>query len=211
MWQWINQTYNAAFNYHNRNTTSSQTTKEIIGAYGMASSLSVATAVGLNTLVKKHYFKYYLVKLVSYRFVPFFACCAASSFNATIMRYKELKNGVELCDSEGNSYGISKRAGRHVIKSIIMSRVLLQVPSVLLPSFLIYMFKYLKLTPTGKIPAFLFDSVLVAFSCTVALPIAVSLFPEHMKIKTGNLEEEFRNIQDERGRVIKQFIVSKGV
>lgn len=177
----------------------------------MASTLSVATAVGLNNLVTKYPFKNSLLKMVSYRFVPFFACCAASSFNATIMRYKELKKGVELCDSEGNSYGISKKAGQHVIKSIIMSRVLLQVPSVLLPPLLMYIFRYAKLAPTGKIPAFLFDSAMVAISCTVALPIAASLFPEYMKVKTGDLEEEFRNIHDERGRLIKQFIVSKGV
>lgn len=210
-WQWINQTWNAAFNYHNRNTTNAESTNEIEKAYAIASTTSVATAVGLNTLVTKLPFKNYFLKMISYRFVPYFACCAASSFNAIIMRYKELMKGVELTDNEGNSYGISKKAGQIVIKSIVCSRVVLPIPGVLLPPLLMNLLRYCKLAPSGKIAGFLFDTCLCVFTCTIGLPIAVSLYPSWMSINSSELEEEFRNICDAHGKVIDKFIVSKGV
>lgn len=182
-----------------------------MGAYAAACTLSVGTAVGLNKLVTRFPFKNHLLKMVSYRFVPFFACCVASSFNATIMRYKELKKGVELTDIDGKSYGISKKAGEKVITSIILSRIALQVPNVLLPPLLMFVFRSANLAPTKKIPAFLFDSLLTAVSCTIALPLATSLFPDFLKVRSSDLEEEFRDICDEHGRVMRQFIVRKGV
>lgn len=149
--------------------------------------------------------------MISYRFVPYFACCAASSFNAIIMRYKELMKGVELTDSEGNKYGVSKKAGQKVIQSILCSRMTLPIPGVLLPPLLMYSLKYLKIAPQGKITGFLFDTALCTFTCTIALPIAVSIFPEWMEIKASDLEEEYRNICDAHGQLIDKFIVSKGV
>ena len=52
-WQWCNQTYNAAFNYANRNTSNDNSTADIAQAYFSACAVSVSLGVGLNQLVKK--------------------------------------------------------------------------------------------------------------------------------------------------------------
>lgn len=127
------------------------------------------------------------------------------------MRYKELSHGVEVCDEKGNCYGISKNAGQKVIKSIVLSRILLPMPGVLLPNYLILACSRLGVAPVKKIPLLLFNSCLSFLTCVIALPIAVSLFPNSMKISANDLEDSFKRMVDSDGKLIDTFIVSKGV
>jgi hypothetical protein len=52
-WQWVNQTYNAMFNYANRNTSNANSTEDIGKAYVSAVGVSIAAGVGLNQAVKR--------------------------------------------------------------------------------------------------------------------------------------------------------------
>lgn len=45
LWQWINQSYNAGWNYSNRNATSEFSTKDLGLSYGVAVSVSVGIAI----------------------------------------------------------------------------------------------------------------------------------------------------------------------
>ena len=47
-WQWINQTYNAGFNYGNRNASSTQTTSELFIAYAKATAAACTVACSLR-------------------------------------------------------------------------------------------------------------------------------------------------------------------
>ena len=52
-WQWLNQTYNAALNYENRNASSTYTTQDIATSYCIATSSAIVVALGIRKLVDK--------------------------------------------------------------------------------------------------------------------------------------------------------------
>ena len=52
-WQWVNQSYNAGFNYSNRNANSSLTTERLGGIYLTATTISCGIALGLGKAVKR--------------------------------------------------------------------------------------------------------------------------------------------------------------
>ena len=53
LWQWINQSYNAVFNYCNRNTSTESNNADILKAYCSATIVSVGVALAGNKLVAK--------------------------------------------------------------------------------------------------------------------------------------------------------------
>ena len=69
MWQWINQSYNAIFNYCNRNTSTASSTKDIVTAYLSATVVSVRVALAGDKAEQKldamlNRFEYALVVLL---------------------------------------------------------------------------------------------------------------------------------------------------
>ena len=52
-WQWLNQTYNAALNFGNRNASSPQTTGDLAKAYAMACSVSIGLSLSLRKAADK--------------------------------------------------------------------------------------------------------------------------------------------------------------
>lgn len=87
-WQWVNQTYNAMFNYGNRNASSVYTTKDIAQGYMCAVIASISVALGL----RKYFATFASVigggaKLIIFNSVStFFAVSTAGFLNAYLMR-----------------------------------------------------------------------------------------------------------------------------
>ena len=50
--QWLNQSYNAAMNYANRNATSTYSTRDILKGYASAVAVSVGLGLSLQTVFK---------------------------------------------------------------------------------------------------------------------------------------------------------------
>ena len=71
-WQWLNQSYNLAVNYANRNASNSLSNTQIGVAYGVAVTASCSIAVGLGQLVKKGVVPRALSHVVSFFFLLFF-------------------------------------------------------------------------------------------------------------------------------------------
>lgn len=102
-WQWLNQTYNAALNYENRNASSTYTTQDIATSYTLATSAAIATALGIRKLVDKQAKQLKGGKLVLLNSVSSFFACALSGFmNAYFMRQTEIKTGIDVLDKETN-------------------------------------------------------------------------------------------------------------
>ena len=86
-WQWVNQTYNAALNYENRNASSKYTTKDIAVSYCLATTSAIGVALAMRKAVEKQAAKLKGGKLVMLNAVSAFAACAAAGFlNAYFMR-----------------------------------------------------------------------------------------------------------------------------
>ncbi|KAL1514310.1 hypothetical protein ABEB36_003587 [Hypothenemus hampei] len=184
-WQWLNQSFNALVNYTNRSGDIVQTDKQILTSYVFATSGAVATALGLNALVKK------MPPLVG-RMVPFAAVAAANCINIPMMRAQELNYGTPVFDSSGNKLGYSKVAAQHGIGQVILSRIAMALPGmVITPIVMDYLEKRGTLCryPWLTLPT----SVGVLGLClTFATPLACAFFKQKASLSFSQLEDELK-------------------
>ena len=86
-WQWMNQTYNAALNYGNRNASSSYTTSDIMKSYSYACVASIGVALGIRKMLEKRTKGMTGATLIVFNSIStFFACSTAGFLNAYCMR-----------------------------------------------------------------------------------------------------------------------------
>lgn len=120
-WQWFNQSFNAMVNYTNRSGSSPIPVDQLGISYLSATSAALITALGLNKLVSR-------APPIVGRFVPFVAVAAANCINIPLMRQKEIKEGIEVFDEEGNKIGQSKIAAKKAIREVVFSRIAMASP-----------------------------------------------------------------------------------
>jgi sideroflexin-5 len=107
-WQWINQTYNASFNYGNRNATSLYTTSDIMKSYAAAVVSSISVALAIRKALSGRTNGMTGPKLIFFNSISsFFACSTAGFLNAWFMRRTELEKGIDVYDEKGKCYGKS--------------------------------------------------------------------------------------------------------
>jgi len=211
-WQWINQTYNACWNYSNRNATSTFTNKELAMAYTGAVSSSILLALGGRWLTQK--FGVTAGSVSKLRFVnglvSLVAMSTAGFLNLFLIRYNEMRKGVQVTH-QGKECGISKKAATHAVISSALTRSVLPVPLLMMVPFLWKITELMKLAPKGRFGIIGVDMLFLAISLTVSLPVSISLFTQDLIIPKEKLEPEFQNRVDAEGKPITHFIVNKGL
>jgi len=95
--QFINQTYNVAVNYANRNATNTLSNNKLFVSYICAVTASCGIGFGLRQLTKN----YNLATHTFLRgFIPYTALTLASCFNLYFIRWNEVAEGIELLGSK---------------------------------------------------------------------------------------------------------------
>jgi tricarboxylate carrier len=211
-WQWINQTYNACWNYSNRNATSTFTNKELAIAYSGAVSSSILLALAGRWLTQK--FGVTAGSVSKMRFVngivSLVAMSTAGFLNLFLIRCNEMVKGVKVT-YKGKECGVSKIAARHAVISSALTRCVLPVPLLMMVPMCWKIIEVMKLAPKGKFPIIAVDMLFLALSLTVSLPLSISLFEQDLIIPKEKLEPEFHNKLDEAGKPITHFSVNKGL
>ena len=91
-WQWLNQTYNAGYNYYNRNTTSKYTNSDVAKSYAGAVTISITTCLAIRKALEFKTRHLTGAKLMLFNTLSsFIACSIAGYLNALTMRRIELE------------------------------------------------------------------------------------------------------------------------
>eukprot|EP01029_Cantina_marsupialis_P027798 TRINITY_DN774014_c0_g1_i1.p1 TRINITY_DN774014_c0_g1~~TRINITY_DN774014_c0_g1_i1.p1 ORF type:complete len:343 (+),score=123.21 TRINITY_DN774014_c0_g1_i1:100-1128(+) len=191
-WQWLNQSYNAYFNYANRNLAGSMTTADVAKSYGLAAVSACSIAVGLNGLVKKlsTVFSPAIMGSVGI-LIPYLAVGGAGSINAFVMRKSELTTGVGLTNSAGEMEGNSQIAAKKCMTEVVLTRMAIPLPILLVPPIVRKAIIAAKMMPKSKIGTVLMDVGVVVACLYGALPLAVGMFPQNGSIKRKDVESQF--------------------
>jgi sideroflexin-5 len=224
-WQWMNQSYNAGFNYANRNASVPLDMQAMILSYGVAAGTAVGMAFGMGKVVNSMQSKFmsssanggsipFHLKLLS-RGLPWFAVASAGAANALAMRYKEGIEGITIVDSNDVPVGTSVKAGQACLTQVALTRVVLPIPILLLPPFLLDFIrsnhKMNQLMTKSTFARVGIELSVIAVFLQCALPFAVALFPQKGSIPASALEPSFQNRKDKDGNVISTYYYNKGV
>ncbi|KAJ3175195.1 hypothetical protein HDU87_006430 [Geranomyces variabilis] len=209
--QWINQSVNVAFNYFNANKTTVMDMNETATAYASAVAASCGIAVGMNSAVKRATNLKPLTQLILSRSVPFVAVVAAGTLNVILMRQKELVDGIDVLDADGNTVGKSTTAGRHAIAQVAISRVATSFPIMVIPSLVMARLDrsaWMKANMRWRTPINLFT---ITGSLLVALPCAVALFPQRASLPISKVEPKFALLRTKDGRPLEKVYFNRGL
>ena len=150
------------------------------------------------------------------RGLPWFAVASAGAANVLAMRYKEGVEGITVYDPSGAPAGTSVAAGKACLAQVALTRVVLPIPILLLPPFVLDAARaapglggVMTRSPAARLGV---ELGVFAVFLQCALPFAVALFPQTGSIPASSLEPEFRGRVDAAtGRAIDAYTFNKGV
>ncbi|KAM9777850.1 sideroflexin-5a isoform 2-T2 [Neosynchiropus ocellatus] len=195
-WQWLNQSHNACVNYCNRNASKPTSASKFLQGYLGAVTSAVSIAVGLNVLIQKAERFSPASRLLIQRFIPFPAVASANVCNVVLMRHSELSEGIAVLDDDGNVVGTSKVAARHALLETALTRVVLPMPILLLPPVIMAYLEKLQVLQRRPRLVLPVHSLVCLAAFGLALPLAISLFPQMSQISVDRLEPEIAMATD---------------
>ncbi|MBW0527141.1 hypothetical protein O181_066856 [Austropuccinia psidii MF-1] len=218
-WQWANQTLNVCVNYSNANKSTEMSQAELFKAYVSATVTSVGLAVGLNRLVPR--MSKYLgpeAGLMLGRFVPFVAVASAGCVNVGLMRWKEIRDGIDVyppgASDPSEALGKSRVAGAYAVGQTAASRVLTNIPTLILPPLVITALQRRGIFagPRGKSLEIITNLGLIGGSLFAFLPLAIATFPQRGSILPSKLEPNFGDLIDPHtGKPFRLLEFNKGL
>uniref|UniRef100_A0A669DCA2 Sidoreflexin n=1 Tax=Oreochromis niloticus TaxID=8128 RepID=A0A669DCA2_ORENI len=193
-WQWLNQSHNACVNYSNRNASKPAPASKFLQGYLGAVTSAVSIAVGLNVLIQRASRFSPTTRLLVQRFIPFPAVASANVCNVVLMRHSELSEGISVLDNNGNVVGTSKVAARHALLETALTRVVMPMPILVLPPLIMSALEKLPLLQRQKRLVLPVHSLVCLAAFSLALPLAISLFPQMSQVH--HLEPEITMATD---------------
>ncbi len=210
-WQWLNQTYNACWNYSNRNATSSFTAAELGKAYAGA----VTSSVGIALLGRQISRKFGITSgsISKMRFVnglvSLFALSTAGFLNLYLIRYNETRKGITV-SHKGKPMGLSQNAAKIAVFNSAMTRAVLPIPLLMFTPLCWKIAEIMKLAPKGKVSIIALDMVFIVFALTFSLPVAISLFKQTITVPREKLEPQYQHMIVD-GQEVTHFEFNKGL
>uniref|UniRef100_A0AAX7STN7 Sidoreflexin n=1 Tax=Astatotilapia calliptera TaxID=8154 RepID=A0AAX7STN7_ASTCA len=195
-WQWLNQSHNACVNYSNRNASKPAPASKFLLGYLGAVTSAVSIAVGLNVLIQRASRFSPTTRLLVQRFIPFPAVASANVCNVVLMRHSELSEGISVLDNNGNVVGTSRVAARHALLETALTRVVMPMPILVLPPLIMSALEKLPLLQRQKRLVLPVHSLVCLAAFSLALPLAISLFPQMSQISVDQLEPEIAMATD---------------
>lgn len=191
-WQWANQTYSAGVNYANRNATSSLSPAGLAAVYCAAVSTSIGVGLGVRKMLEPFSSKFTGAKGLFLNFVISFAAVGtAGCLNLMMMRSKEMKEGISLTDKDGIEYGKSKIIGRKAVVQTGLTRYIMPIPPLLIPTIAFYIMEKKNLVPKNRAAKMAVETLIFFSSLAYAPPLACAMFSQTGRTSVDGLEAEF--------------------
>jgi sideroflexin-5 len=207
---WANQSYNAGCNFSNRNISKPTNINTFTTGYIGAVVSSVCLGLGATAIQNKvHRIPKYLKSTFRIGF-PFLACAIAGCANLILVRKDELSEGIMLFDNNKNEIGKSTLAARTAIIKCCAARFAWNVPIMIgVPLILSRLYKLYPLIRKRKKLSILTTVLVSGFTCMVAVPPALALFPQYDSININKLEDKYKILSSKTG--IKELYFNKGL
>lgn len=207
-WQITNQTLNVAINFSNANKSNSISGRDLMKSYLLAVSASCSVALGLRSLVPRLKSLSPNTRTILSRLVPFSAVASASALNVVLMRYGEIRDGIDVFPARPaphdnltpsdeqrdtrETLGKSRKAAAIAVAETAISRVINCTPIMAMTPLIYYRLqgtKFLRAHPSIAWPV---NLALIYFTSIISLPFSLGVFPQRQSISIDRLEERFR-------------------
>jgi len=225
LWQFFNQSFNAAQFYHNRNATTRALNDDTIIFASFLGAVTGSVGVGVvlrnaalraeslaSNTVGYHRLSAIRSATILGNFVPFLAAATAKPLQISLMRHRELQEGVEVFDYENISRGNSQIAGQVAVTSTILTRTIYLAPMLWIPFIQSYLEKRITLLQTSRIAAIIFYTMHCAFNSAFVTPLCIALFDQRASLPVEWLEAPFHNLKTSGGEnKINRLYFNKGL
>lgn len=137
-------------------------------------------------------------KLVFLNFVVGGGASACANFcNTLCMRYTEIEKGIEVYsdDKLSEPVGISKKCAESAVKQTAVSRMMMSIVAMGIPTFMLMVMDKMRLVPKSKFPKLFVEVPTVAFGLFMGLPLSVAYFPPVSTLSGPQLEPEFKKYE----------------
>lgn len=165
-------------NFGNRNATSGQTNADIFKGYAAAVTSGITVGVMVRKLSAPFSKGATGAKLLLFNCIVGYCGSAAAGFlNSYCMRMSEMEKGIKVFDEEGTERGISQIAAKKAVIETAQSRVILAMPTFVIPAVLTTVLEKMRLLPKKGALRTIADVSILTFALWHAIPIAVAVFP----------------------------------
>jgi hypothetical protein len=212
LWQWINQTYYVGVNYSNRNASSKFTNKDLWIGYSLAVFASIGMGLGVKKFIQPFKSSFTGSKAFFFMFaISFVANSAANGTNLMIIRSKEFREGIPVITKDGEEVGISKKCGRSAVLQTAMTRCIMPILPLGLPTLSFFLLAKMSMIPKTKVLRIVQQTIVFSYSLMCAPAMGLAWFPLIVKKSSTELEPEFHNLKDKEGNVITELFYNKGM
>jgi len=191
----LNQSYNAGLNYGNKNSTCEYTNTDLLKGYCAAIGSSITVASGLRKLTANATRTATGKKLLLLNTLVGATAGGCASFcNTLCMRYAEIEKGIDIAsDSEcEKTVGISKICAKNAVVETSISRAIMSISSVTIPSGIILSLGLVGIAPTAFAQKTVLEVLCVGGALRVGLPMSVAVFPPITMKNGSDVEPEFK-------------------
>ncbi|XP_035027866.2 sideroflexin-4 isoform X2 [Hippoglossus stenolepis] len=195
IWQLLLQSYNAGFNYANRNSSSEQSkTASLKQLLLIAGTVSYATCAGAlpQIFINRLGVRSAPIQTFFRSILPIPLSAALAFFSVSTIRIEETETGIQVFDSHGSPVGISKAAGQKAVRETALSRAALFGTTAAVPNLLIFLLNRTRLFQRNSLLVAPLRHISIALILGLMIPVSFSLFPQLGTIKKETLEEELQ-------------------
>eukprot|EP00922_Rhytidocystis_sp_ex-Travisia-forbesii_P070410 GHVS01105176.1.p1 GENE.GHVS01105176.1~~GHVS01105176.1.p1 ORF type:complete len:353 (-),score=42.29 GHVS01105176.1:149-1114(-) len=200
-WQWLNQTYNAYFNFAQANKDSSKKQEglidmDLLKGYSCACLVSVGLAVGSSQWLSRSNKLSDVVRSRLRMIVPYVAVASAGVANVGLMRLRELTDGIPVFfnpagdNSPPEPLGVSKVAAKQALMQTAISRIVLPIPILALPPPILALCYRLPAVKASRVLKVAAELTVLTAGLWIGLPCAVGIFPQMASLPVTDVEPE---------------------